>query len=212
MAPLKSAKSARTVPLPPWLAARMADYLAEMHPRADEPTAPLWPNRKNGGGHRAREKRYAVPLDWSQPVAMGTFYDTIMKPALKAIDVPASRPATDDTPAVRGVRLHDLRHTFCGARAFGGRPFHAGEPMARAQYLHAYARRLRRLDPRARRRRAERPTRAGCRRTRPGWERRAATAAGAKLGNTQEDRCPTVVADLRNALAVYSDTAKRLVP
>jgi hypothetical protein len=45
-----------------------------------------------------------VPLDWSQPVAMGTFYDTIMKPALEAIGVPASRPATDDTPAVRGVR------------------------------------------------------------------------------------------------------------
>jgi hypothetical protein len=35
---------------------------------------------------------------------MGTFYDTIMKPALEAIGVPASRPATDDTPAVRGVR------------------------------------------------------------------------------------------------------------
>jgi integrase len=36
---LKSAKSVRTVPLPGWLAARMADYLSE-HPRTDEPTAP----------------------------------------------------------------------------------------------------------------------------------------------------------------------------
>ena len=43
---------------------------------------------------------------------MGTFYDTILKPALKAVGLPASRPATDDAPAVRGVRLHDLLHTF----------------------------------------------------------------------------------------------------
>lgn len=112
----KSKKSRRTVPLPGWLAERMAAYLAE-HPRANEPTAPLWPSRKNGGGYRATGQRYAVPLDWSQPLAMGTFYDTILKPALEAIGLPASRPAykaKDGTlvPAVRGVRLHDLRHTF----------------------------------------------------------------------------------------------------
>jgi integrase len=38
---LKSKKSRRTVPLPPWLAERMADYLATDHPRSGEPTAPL---------------------------------------------------------------------------------------------------------------------------------------------------------------------------
>ncbi|RIT14287.1 site-specific integrase, partial [Mycobacteroides abscessus] len=37
---LKSKKSRRTVPLPPWLAERMADYLADDHPRANKPTAP----------------------------------------------------------------------------------------------------------------------------------------------------------------------------
>ncbi|WP_308160109.1 hypothetical protein [Mycolicibacterium goodii] len=95
----------------------MADYLADTHPRADEPTAPLWPSRKNGGGYRAAGERYAVPLDWSQPLAVGVFYDTIMKRALEAIGLPASRPATSATatasarPAVRGVRVHDLRHT-----------------------------------------------------------------------------------------------------
>lgn len=108
----KSKKSRRTVPLPEWLAERMADYLADGHKRADEPTAPLWPSRKNGGGYRATGARYAVPLDWSQPLALGTFYDTILKPALEAVGLPASRPATATTPAVRGVRLHDLRHTF----------------------------------------------------------------------------------------------------
>ncbi|WP_100523160.1 tyrosine-type recombinase/integrase [Mycobacteroides abscessus] len=107
----KSKKSRRTVPLPDWLAERLAAYLAE-HPRRDDPTAPLWPSRKNGGGYRAAGERYAVPLDWSQPLAMGAFYDTIFRPALEAIGLPATRPATEDTPAQSGVRLHDLRHTF----------------------------------------------------------------------------------------------------
>ncbi|MFL0180688.1 MULTISPECIES: hypothetical protein [unclassified Mycobacterium] len=46
---------------------------------------------------------------------MWTFYDTIMMPALEAVGLPASRPLAKDgtlIPAVRGVRLHDLRHTF----------------------------------------------------------------------------------------------------
>ena len=113
---LKTKTSRRQVPLPPWLAQRLHDYLTDTHPRASEPTAPLWPNRRNGGGHRAEGQRYAVPLDWSQPLALGSFYDTIMKPALEAIGLPASRPAriADDgtpIPATRGVRVHDLRHT-----------------------------------------------------------------------------------------------------
>jgi integrase len=120
---LKSKKSRRTVPLPPWLAERMADYLATDHPRADEPSAALWPSRKNGGGYRAQGQRYAVPLDWSQPLAMGAFYDTIVKPALEAVGLPASRPATATSPATRGVRLHDLRHTFAVLQLSAGTHF-----------------------------------------------------------------------------------------
>ena len=41
----KSKRSRRSVPLPGWLAAKMADYLAQDHPRAAEPDAPLWPGR-----------------------------------------------------------------------------------------------------------------------------------------------------------------------
>jgi integrase len=119
----KSKKSRRTVPLPPWLATKLADYLAETHPRSAEPHAPLWPSRNNGGGYRAKGERYAVPLDWSQPLAMGTFYDTIVKPALEAVGLPASRPATKSTPAVRGCRLHDLRHTFAVLQLSAGRHF-----------------------------------------------------------------------------------------
>ncbi|MFE0751043.1 tyrosine-type recombinase/integrase [Gordonia sp. NPDC058843] len=115
----KSRKSRRTVPLPPWLSEKMRAYVAD-HPRADEPAAPLWPSRTNGGGHRAAGERYAVPLDWSQPLFMGTFYESILKPALEAAGLPASRPATNTAPAQQGVRLHDLRHTFAVMQLMAG--------------------------------------------------------------------------------------------
>ncbi|MCZ4519512.1 tyrosine-type recombinase/integrase [Rhodococcus ruber] len=119
----KSRKSRRTVPLPTWLAERMRAYLAEHHPRANEPTAPLWPSRKNGGGYRAAGERYAVPLDWSRPLAMGAFYDTIFRPALVSVGLPASAPSNGSTPATRGVRLHDLRHTFATMQLMAGTHF-----------------------------------------------------------------------------------------
>lgn len=132
----KSKRSKRSVALPPWLAARMHAYLfaedpnrAIVHPRSAEPTAPVWPSRQNCGGLRLRGQRVAVPFDWSQPMAMGTFYDTIMKPALVAVGLPASSPevpATDTTPAIpaqRGVRLHDLRHTFAVMQLMAGTHF-----------------------------------------------------------------------------------------
>lgn len=120
----KSRRSRRSVPLPPWLAQQLMNYLAE-HPRSQDPTAPLWPSRKNGGGYRAQGQRYPVPYDWSQPIAMGTFYETIMKPAVEAIGLPASRPASATsggvpTPAIKGVRLHDLRHTFAVMQLMAG--------------------------------------------------------------------------------------------
>jgi integrase len=54
---------------------------------------------------------------------MGTFYDTILKPALEAVGLPASRPASKDAPAVHGVRLHDLRHTFAVLQLSAGTHF-----------------------------------------------------------------------------------------
>lgn len=90
------------------------------HLRANEASASLWRSRRNGGGHRAAGQRYAVPLDWSQPVYMGTLYDTILKPALEAVGLPASRPANGNAPAQQGVRLHDLRHTFAVMQLMAG--------------------------------------------------------------------------------------------
>jgi integrase len=121
---LKSAKSERTVPLPGWLGERMRDYLDNTHPRSDEPTAPLWPNRALGGA-RPRGCRAVAPLDYSEPVDTGAFYKNVLRPALEAVGLPASQPAytrDDGTPVakVEGVRLHDLRHTFATLQLSAG--------------------------------------------------------------------------------------------
>lgn len=165
---LKSKRSRRAVPLPGWLAERMVTYLAE-HPRADELTAPLWPSRKNGGGYRATGQRYAVPLDWSRPLALGAFYDTIMKPALEAVGLPASRPATQantghcdntsnrrHTGGSRGTSPRPTPH-LRGSPALGGGPLHAGVEVAGALDLHLDLGGLRRLRAGAGRRRAQHP-------------------------------------------------------
>ena len=113
----KSKKSRRTILLDDWLAEKLHHYLTETHPRGEDPNAPLFPNRRNGGAPGPRA------LDWNAPVAPGALYDNLFKPALAAVGLPVSTPAAaersaDDgshTPArsaVRGVRLHDLRHTF----------------------------------------------------------------------------------------------------
>jgi integrase len=118
---LKTTRSRRTVPLPPWLAAKVADYLAE-HPRADDRTAPLWPNRALGGARR-RGCRAVAPLDYSEPCDTGSYYKNLLKPALEAVGLPTSRPATAEAPAVEGVRLHDLRHTFAALQLSAGTHF-----------------------------------------------------------------------------------------
>jgi len=106
----KSKASKRTVPLPSWLAARMAAYLAE-HPRANTPDTPLWPRR--GPGNQVRKP----VLDWAEPLDLNGLQSKIIRPALEAVGLPASRPARPATPttpaqpATKGVRLHDLRHT-----------------------------------------------------------------------------------------------------
>lgn len=101
----KSKRSRRTVPLPGWLAARMHRYVST-HPRADEPTAPVWPSRVTGGA-RAKGKTTTVAYDWSVPVFMPTWYETVLKGAYAGVGLPISAPATETTPATRGVRLHD---------------------------------------------------------------------------------------------------------
>jgi integrase len=92
------------------VAADMHKYLAA-HPNADDQTAPLFPGRYSRAEHlppgMTRES-----YKWGTPVNTGTFYDNYLKPALRAVGLPVSTPADSEAgvSAVRGVRLHDLRH------------------------------------------------------------------------------------------------------
>jgi integrase len=120
----KSKTSKRTVPLPPWLAAKLAAYLGYRatpptaatpattvtHPHANVPNAVLWPRRLRGN-HVIKPK-----LDWSAPLDLNGLQGKLVRPALEAIGLPASRPAATaedgtEQPATKGVRLHDFRHT-----------------------------------------------------------------------------------------------------
>ncbi|MDZ7913636.1 MAG: site-specific integrase [Rhodococcus sp. (in: high G+C Gram-positive bacteria)] len=115
----KSRKSRRSVPLPPSLAQRMRAYMTD-HPRADEPAAPLWPSRKNGG-RRVKGERSVAELDWAQPPELGTWFETILAPALVEAGLSVSRPSRGGQPAQRGVRLHDYaRHTFASMQLSAG--------------------------------------------------------------------------------------------
>ena len=119
----KSKRSRRSVPLPGWLAAKMADYLAKVHPRAAEPAAPLWPahaSRAARAGRTADEWR--TMLEWSQPIELGAFYRYAFARALRAVRLPVTTPARDGKPATQGVRLHDLRHSAAVAWLLAGVP------------------------------------------------------------------------------------------
>jgi integrase len=110
----KTAKSKRTVQLLGWLAEEMADYLAA-HPRGDEPDAPLFPHRKNGGNSHGEP-------DWSQPVEPSTFYRNVFKPAVKRA-------------GLENVRLHDLRHTCASIMLSAGMsPMEMSEQLGHAGY------------------------------------------------------------------------------
>lgn len=130
----KSRRSRRSVPLPGWLAAKTADYLAHDHLRATAPDAPLWPGRADQAARAGRTAdEWRTALDWSQPVELGTFYRYAFAHALVAVGLPVTTPAraartrSNGTieparPACRGVRLHDLRHSAAVAWLQAGVP------------------------------------------------------------------------------------------
>jgi integrase len=133
----KSKRSAnRVVPLPGWLAAKLADYLASVHPRASDPAAPLWPGRADQAARAGQSASdWLTALDWSAPVEMGTFYRRTFARALAAVGLPVTTPAKPArerktapgeivtepaTEPVAGIRLHDLRHTAAVAWLLAG--------------------------------------------------------------------------------------------
>lgn len=94
--PKSESSSDRIVPLAPWLADELREYLTDVHPFSAKniagntyvPTAPLFPGRRN---------RHV--FNWAKPVHAGSLYEHYLQPACKALGLGA-------------VRFHDLRHTF----------------------------------------------------------------------------------------------------
>ena len=148
----KSKRSRRSVPLPGWLAAKMAHYLAHDHPRAAETDAALWPS------HAGRVARTGPPtsewltvLDWSQPVELGTFYRYTFARALRAVGLPVMAPARDGTGARRQASdarravtrsASQRRGRMAASRCAGC----AGVSLARSRSADDHAERVRRLD------------------------------------------------------------------
>lgn len=143
----KSDDSVRRVPLPGWLAEDLHTYLTETHPHGDDPAAPLWPNRRNGGYTHGIPTVNGGPgkqlgdLAWDQPWERNTFYRNIFKPALRRAGLPVSSRTTS------GVRLHDLRHTYASICASEGvdiyrvskRMGHASIAITVDTYSHLFA-------------------------------------------------------------------------
>lgn len=94
--PKSESSSDRVVPLAPWLADELREYLTTVHPFSATnkvgnryaPNAPLFPGRRN---------RYV--FDWAKPVCAASLYEHYLQPATKAL-------------GLGPVRFHDLRHTF----------------------------------------------------------------------------------------------------
>lgn len=97
--PKSDASTDRVVPLAPWLADELRDYMTQVHPFAGKkrlPNAPLFPGRRN---------RYV--FDWAKPVCAAALYEHYLQPATKALGLGA-------------VRFHDLRHTFATTNLSAG--------------------------------------------------------------------------------------------
>ncbi|MGW0042263.1 tyrosine-type recombinase/integrase [Rhodococcus sp. NPDC003348] len=140
----KTRGSRRRVPLTPATVELLRDYLAR-HPRADEPTAPLFPAMRlvaqkptgvkatDASGKRivpkaedalaARtvyEAEARLTLAWDAPLRHQTFYKAVYRPAaLRANRIAAEQGTAKLPPA---CRFHSLRHTYASLCVAAGIP------------------------------------------------------------------------------------------
>ncbi|WP_123023582.1 site-specific integrase [Mycolicibacterium stellerae] len=89
--PKSEASTNRVVPLAPWLADELRQYLTTVHPFAGKKRiahAPLLPGRRS-----------RTSFDWAKPLSADNVYDNYLQPACQALGLGATR-------------WHDLRHSF----------------------------------------------------------------------------------------------------
>lgn len=97
--PKSDASTDRTIPLAPWLADDLRQYLSTVHPFAGKkriPHAPLFPGKRTRAGKSAVQ---VEDFDWAKPIVVDNVYHNYFQPACKALDLGS-------------VRFYDLRHTF----------------------------------------------------------------------------------------------------
>ena len=162
----KTRGSRRKVPLTPATVAVLRDYL-EAHPRADEPSAPLFPAAalawRKPTGKRApihatgpRKGKPMTPaeqsarqpladamarllLDWDTPVVHRNFYGQVYRPAVHRANLTGAGLSDD-------FRFHSLRHTYASlCIAAGIQPFvlskfmgHANTNVTLGVYAHLF--------------------------------------------------------------------------
>jgi integrase len=107
--PKSDASTNRIVPLAPWLADDLREYLTTIHPFAGKhPHAPLFPGRfaRTAVAHSPTaaptdlaRAEFIAGFNWAEPVNADNLYDNYLQPACKAL-------------AFGAVRFHDLRHSF----------------------------------------------------------------------------------------------------
>lgn len=113
--PKSDSSTDRVIPLAPWLADDLRDYLTGVHPFGAKANAkrsstasthyighaPLFPGKRTRAGKSAVQ---VADFDWAKPIVADNLYHNYFQPACKALKI---FTASGSVP-----RLYDLRHTF----------------------------------------------------------------------------------------------------
>ena len=111
----KTQGSRRRVPLTAATTELLRDYLA-VHPRADEPSAPLFPGMAWLGPRKRNADQPNV--DWANPLRHSNFYQSVYRPAVVRAGLPP------------GLKFHALRHTYASLCVAAGIP-----PLALSRFM-----------------------------------------------------------------------------
>jgi integrase len=99
--PKSDASTDRTIPLAPWLADDIRDYLTRFHPFAGKKRiahAPLFPGKRTRAGKAAVS---VEDFDWAKPIVVDNVYHNYFQPACKSLGLGSVRFTTYAIPLPR---------------------------------------------------------------------------------------------------------------